>query len=376
MLDHLDILRLTFHPIANLFPLMTQTELEQLAADIGAHGIREPIVINMQGQILDGRNRYRAWLWHVGYRVDGLPLRTRLFGSLPEDGADEIAFVISANLMRRHLSESQRAMLAARLAVLPRGANQHAQIDAPSQEVAAQQCSVSRRLVQNARIVQTKGSPELINAVDRGVIRVSAAAGIVHLPLERQMARIERDRLKSIGESRQREDWYRTGAPITEGLLTKERFGRRIWDPCAGDGSICVVLEAHGYEVIATDLYDRNYGQSGVDFLATDTRLPEGCEDLVMNPPNKLNTEFAQKALAIGARKVALLAPVTWFAGLERYETIFSRRKLVRAWTIVRRQTLWRGDQVAEASGGMADLTWFILERDGDSDTAQTGWIV
>jgi hypothetical protein len=127
--------------------------------------------------------------------------------------------------------------------------------------------------------------------------------------------------------------------------------------------------------VIATDLRDRDFGTGGVDFLAEGITLPEDCTDIVMNAPNRHSTKFAQQALKLGARKVALLAPVTWLAGQERYETIFSKGKLVRAWVSSVRETLWRGDQVAEDSGGMIEVAWFILERDGDSDTAQVGWL-
>jgi hypothetical protein len=70
---------------------------------------------------------------------------------------------------RRHLDESQRAMVAARIATLPKGANQHGE-NSPSktQSEAAALLNISRDSVKAARVVLEKGSPELVKAVDRG----------------------------------------------------------------------------------------------------------------------------------------------------------------------------------------------------------------
>jgi hypothetical protein len=47
------------HPAADLFPMMTDAEPDALGEDMLQHGQREPIIL-YHGQILDGRNRYRA----------------------------------------------------------------------------------------------------------------------------------------------------------------------------------------------------------------------------------------------------------------------------------------------------------------------------
>ncbi len=87
-----------------------------------------------------------------------------------------MSFIVSLNLVRRHLSESQRAMVAAKIASLPKGANQHASIDAPSQADAAEMLNISRMSVQRARKVRESGDTKLIAAVESGEVTVSAAA--------------------------------------------------------------------------------------------------------------------------------------------------------------------------------------------------------
>src|SRR5690606_18766996 len=93
------------------------------------------------------------------------------------DEASLVPFVVSPNLKRRHLDESQRAMVAANIARLPLGANQHtASANLPTQAEAATMLNVSERTVRSARQVRDDGAPELVQAVEQGKVSVSAAA--------------------------------------------------------------------------------------------------------------------------------------------------------------------------------------------------------
>lgn len=92
---------LAVHPAAELFPMMTGDEFDELVADIRANGQHEPVILTADGTLLDGRNRYRACV------ALGIEPRSRVYA-----GDDPLAFVLSANLHRRHLNTGQKALLA------------------------------------------------------------------------------------------------------------------------------------------------------------------------------------------------------------------------------------------------------------------------
>lgn len=168
-----------FHPVASIFPLMQGGAFAELVADVKARGLLEPIVLH-GGKILDGRNRYRACL---KARV------TPRFRAFP-DGRDPLAFVISLNLKRRHLNESQRADVAARLANLPAHRPSKSAIGRTfvSQDDAAKMLNVSERSVQRAAVVRNRGTPELIAAVEQGHLDVATASRSAKLPAADQRA--------------------------------------------------------------------------------------------------------------------------------------------------------------------------------------------
>jgi hypothetical protein len=174
---------MTPHPYAALFPEMSAPELRSLADDIKEHGQHDPI-ITLSGEILDGRNRYRAC------EIAGVEPHLQAY-----QGDDPLAFVIGQNLHRRHLTESQRAMVAAKLANLKNGEKSKGgpigPHSTPTRAQAAALLRVGRGSVGRAKLVQTHGDPELVKAVESGDVKVSTAATITELPKGEQRAVIE-----------------------------------------------------------------------------------------------------------------------------------------------------------------------------------------
>ena len=68
-------------------------------------------------------------------------------------------------------------------------------------------------------------------------------------------------------------EFYPTPPEATRALLSVETFDGFIWEPACGRGAISTVLETAGYQVVSTDLIQRDYGAGGIDFLReTDPR--------------------------------------------------------------------------------------------------------
>ena len=103
------------HPAALAFPEMSPAALNELAEDIRQNGLVHPIMRTADGIVLDGRNRLKAC------EIAGVEPRFEVYA-----GSDPVGFIVSSNLKRRQLNESQRALIATRFATLARGQHQAA----------------------------------------------------------------------------------------------------------------------------------------------------------------------------------------------------------------------------------------------------------
>ncbi len=142
------------HPVAAMFPEFPPEEYANLRADIEANGVRFPVVV-CGGWLVDGRTRLRACR-----DLDLEPPVQEL-----DEGTDVVEWIVSANVRRRHLSTSQRAVLAAQLA----------DGEGVTLDDAASSLSVSRMSVARARAARDIESGKVHAALRDGTVTVGDA---------------------------------------------------------------------------------------------------------------------------------------------------------------------------------------------------------
>jgi hypothetical protein len=168
---------------------------------------------------------------------------------------------------------------------------------------------------------------------------------------------------------REKDDFYATPAECTTALLAAEvdRMPLRVWDPCCGSGDICVVLEAAGREVVATDLVDRGYGRGGIDFLTLDIPLASA---IVTNPPFKHAEAMIRHAAKLGVEYVAFLHQPHWLNTQDRGLMI------EQAWCpACTYHLLWRPDFKGQGRP-VQPMNWWVFERRSMKATSWTSSVL
>jgi hypothetical protein len=227
------------HPAALVFPEMSPADLDELVEDIKQNGLVHRVVYTSDGVVLDGRNRLKAC------EIAGIDPQFEVYA-----GSNPVGFIISANLRRRQLNESQRALIATRLATLARGQHQttfesderpndqmrkFADSDSGmTQAPAAAALNVSKRSVQSARVVLDHGTPELIKAVEQGRLPVSTAARTAKPPKTRPASQQKRNQINQINNRHQFNQISVPPRPEVSGSWQCEQFTQVPWRTSAG----------------------------------------------------------------------------------------------------------------------------------------------
>lgn len=154
-------------------------------------------------------------------------------------------------------------------------------------------------------------------------------------------------------------DFFPTPAWATHALIDNERFDGEIWESACGNGAMSDVLKTTGQHVISSDLYDRGYGEGGVDFLISNRRVA----NIVTNPPYNSAEGFVQAGLHKAERKFALLLRLAFLEGANRQRTIFTSNAPSRVWVFSERITFYPAGAVQKGTGTTA-YAWFVWDKD------------
>ena len=154
-------------------------------------------------------------------------------------------------------------------------------------------------------------------------------------------------------------DFYPTPEWATFALIENERFEGDIWEPACGDGTMSRVLATTGSEVYSSDLFDRGFGTSGVDFLRSD----RVADNIVTNPPYNSAEGFVKKGLQASRKKLALLLRLAFLEGANRQKTIFVPTPPSRVWVFSERITFYPKGAVKKGSGTTA-YAWFVWDKE------------
>lgn len=168
---------------------------------------------------------------------------------------------------------------------------------------------------------------------------------------------------------RETNDYYATEPKAAQLLMEAETFSPQIWECACGEGHLAKEFERAGYEVLATDLIYRGYGNpKPLDFLKE--TLDGFGGDIVTNPPYKYALEFVEKALnsVQEGHKVAMFLKLQFLEGKSRKQFFLHNPPKTVYVSSSRLICALNGDFEKITSSAVA-YAWFVWEKGYDGET-------
>lgn len=171
-------------------------------------------------------------------------------------------------------------------------------------------------------------------------------------------------------EEREKNDYYATDPTTLKPLLEKELISHNVWECACGEGHLSKELEKYGFKVKSTDLVDRGYGKSGVDFLKCSEKF-DG--DILTNPPYKYALDFVEHALELikTSNKVIMFLKLQFLEGQER-RRLFNTMQLSKVYVFSKRKQCAKNGNFKGSSA--VAYAWFVWIK-GHNDLPQIEWI-
>lgn len=184
--------KITLEEVQQLIPAANDEEFEALREDIKKRGQLVPIYMN-GNTVVDGRARMKICT------EEGIEPNVVDISTLPPAANDPTMLALSLNLHRRQLTTAQRALIAAQLAQLKQGANQHRKGASISRQEASSLLAVSADSIDRANKVIHSGNPHLIELTKAGEFSISHASKLAQSHPE--VAKLSKDELVKISDS-------------------------------------------------------------------------------------------------------------------------------------------------------------------------------
>ena len=176
-------------------------------------------------------------------------------------------------------------------------------------------------------------------------------------------------------KERQSEDYYATDPKAAELLLGLETFSKNIWGCACGEGHLSKVFQKAGHNVMSTDLIDRGFGESGINFLEISDYVWDG--DIITNPPYRYGREFVEKSLRLipKGNKVAMFLKLQFMEGRARKKLFLEnppKTIYVSSSRLMCAKNAQFDDMVAGGGSAVA-YAWYVWEK-GFNGTTEVKW--
>ena len=168
-------------------------------------------------------------------------------------------------------------------------------------------------------------------------------------------------------KARPKNDFYQTPYSMTRHLLDREKFEGKIFEPCCGEGAILKVLDEYNYEYSCGDI------TFALNFLENFSQN----DNIITNPPYSLAKEFILHAKKHTSKKIAMLLPLNYLHGIQRYREVWldTEFPLKKIYVFCRYPML--SNEIREDGKyetGMMVYAWFIWDR-AHKGSATIDWI-
>lgn len=194
------------------------------------------------------------------------------------------------------------------------------------------------------------------------------------------MGRNEGSVFRNIGASthskyeREKNDFYSTD-PIAIQLLHKHDLldsNVPYWETACGNGNLSEELKRLGYNVVSSDLFDRGYGDTGVDFFKCN-KVFEG--NTITNPPYTYINDWIQHSLKITSNKVYIFCRIQTIETITRYNKIYKNNPPSYICPFVKRVQCFRNNDIALHNSAVC-YSWFIWDNKDSSKETKVKWLI